>query len=293
MKKINDEFKNYLVTNDLAIFVDQQSFIEEDDDCSCQILVLNRPDDMMLGLTSSPWNFETSKVILVYNCETKEVTIITLKFDCLLPGTENSETFNFGNFSQMKRQGNQIILTQQDDDCGRCLPYLYVVIFDITGKVLSTWKISDNYRCQEVDSFGLCNNGCWLVKFGWGYKKTLILLTLGGAEEYDLFLQIEERQRPGSLVETDINEIKTWFSDVKANPKFFILVSSRQLCAYSLKKHEQFERYEMMTNIITSANIEKFKAVHLDKSFAVEFEAKASWCGSSNFFLSFEPDAQE
>lgn len=169
-----------------------------------------------------------------------------------------------------------------------------VAIFDLTGKALSVWKISSDYHDQKIDSFKDCGDGRWLVKFeSTKSKKSLILLTLGSIEEYSLFIDTGEKQIPGSLIETDTNEIKTWFSDAEANSKFFILVGSYQLCAYSFKKHKQFERYEIMANIETSTNIEKLSAIRLDESFVVEFEAKASWCGRSNFFLSFEPDTKQ
>lgn len=294
MKKIDNGLKNYIVKNDLVNFVDFESFIDKDDGCPCQILVLNRPKDIILELTDSPWTFELSKVALVYNCKTKEAIFIPLKFDFLLPGTEELEKFDFGSFSQIKRCKNQIILAQRYFGGEGYPECLNVAIFDVTGKLLSAWRIDGYYRDQKIDSFRACDNGCFLVEFVTkDFKKTLVLLTRGNSKEYDLHLRTMGGQENGRLVDADVNKIQTWFSDTEASPKFFILVSPYQLCAYSLQKHGQFEQYEMMTNIVMASHIENFKVVVLGKSFAVDFEVKTSWIGNSNFFLNFEPEVSK
>src|SRR5680860_1507677 len=114
MKKLAEGLKDYLVVTDLAIFVDFESFIDRDDGCPYQILVLNKPSEIMLELTDSLWTFESNKIVLLHNWEANETMFIPIMFDFLLPGDEKPTKFDFGNFSQIKRCGNQIIVTQKD-----------------------------------------------------------------------------------------------------------------------------------------------------------------------------------
>lgn len=115
MKNIDDGFKKYLAENGLRIFVDLESLIDRDDNCPYQVLTLNKQSEAMKSLweLESSWKFESNKVVLVYNCGTKECFQIPLAFDFLLPGDEKLTKIYFGNFSQIKRQKNQIILTKK------------------------------------------------------------------------------------------------------------------------------------------------------------------------------------
>lgn len=295
MRNIDDGFRNYLTKNNLRVFVDLESLIDKDDGCPCQIVTLNKHSEAMKSLweLELSWKFESNKVVLVYNCESKECFQIPLAFDFLLPGDEKLTKFDFGNFSQIKRNGNQIILTQNDYG-GRGYPeHLDVVIFDVVGKTVFAWKISSDYHDQKIDSFKDFGDGRWLVKFeSTKSKKTLVLLTTGHFDEYDLSLVSEKPYDFGDLVNADINEIKIWFSDEKTKPKFMVIIGRYQLYAYSLQKYEQREEYKMMSKVVALDRIREYKVIHLYESFVVEFATKSDSCGDSNFFLSFTPKNQ-
>ena len=88
-------------------------------------------------------------------------------------------------------------------------------------------------------------------------------------------------------------EIRTWFSYEEFNPKFFVLASSYQFCAYSLQNHSDLLVYERMANIVLPTLIEKFSVITQKDSFLVNFEMNSSWSGDAKFSLTFKPDGSE
>jgi len=86
------------------------------------------------------------------------------------------------------------------------------------------------------------------------------------------------------LIRANPEEIKTWFSDEEFNPKFFVLVSHYQFCAYSLQTHgDDHLVYERMANIILPTHIEKLEVVAKEDYFIVNFEINSSWSGDAKF----------
>jgi len=292
MDKLDNGLKNYIIKGGLAPYVDFDSFIEDDKENPFQILVLKKPKEILKEIMNLKWIFESDKVILVYNCSNQETTVISLDFSYLLPGAEDSEDFDMSYFHQLERCGDQIILIQNGYVGGKDkVNFLAVAIFSLSGRLLSFWKAEHRYDSPCVNFFKDLGDGRWLINFkSKDHGKTLLLFTKGSYKEHDLRLFTTKEQDVGFLISAEPERIKTWFSGEELNPKFFILFSSYQFCAYSLQNHSDLLVYERMANIVMPAHIEKFNLVAQEDSFLVNFEMNSSWSGDAKFSLTFKPD---
>jgi hypothetical protein len=295
MDKLDNGFKNYIIQSRLTPYIDFGSFIEDDKQANCQILVLKKPNELVMELMGLKWIFTSDKVILIYNCDTGETVFIPLDFSYLLPGAEYLEEFDLSYFHQIKRCGNQIVVIQngyvgEKDKVN----FLAVAIFNIAGKLLSFWKAEHRYDSPRVNFFKDLGSGRWLINFeSKDHGKVLLLFTKGSYNEYNLHLRTTKTEETGFLIQSGSEKIRTWFSDEEVNPKFFVLVSSYQLCVYSLQKHSHLLVYERMANIVLPTHIEKFEVVPQKDSFLVNFEMNSSWSGDAKFSLTFKPDGNQ
>ncbi len=198
-------------------------------------------------------------------------------------------------FHQIKRCGDQIILVQngyvgEKDKVN----FLAVVIFNIAGRLLSFWKADYRYDSPRVNFFEDFGGGRWLINFeSKDHGKILLLFTKGSRNECVLHLRTTKEQDVGFLINARPKEIRTWFSYEGLNPKFFVLASSYQFCAYSLQNHSDLLMYERMANIVLPTRIEKFEVMQKEDSFLVNFEMNSSWSGDAKFSLTFKPEGGE
>ena len=119
------------------------------------------------------------------------------------------------------------------------------------------------------------------------------MFTKGSRNECVLHLRTTKEQDVGFLINARPKEIRTWFSYEGLNPKFFVLASSYQFCAYSLQNHSDLLMYERMANIVLPTRIEKFEVMQKEDSFLVNFEMNSSWSGDAKFSLTFKPEGGE
>jgi len=291
MDKLDNGLKNYIIKNGLAPYVDFDSFIENDKEIPVQILVLKKPREILKEVMNLKWIFKSDKVILVYNCSNQETAVISLDFPYLLPGAEDSEDFDMSYFHQIKRCGDQIILVQNGYVGAKDkVNFLAVAIFSLSGRLISFWKADHRYDSPRVNFFKNLGGGRWLINFeSKEHGKKLLLFTKGSYKEYDLRLFTTKEQDVGFLISSEPERIKTWFSS-EFNPKFFVLVSSYQFCAYSLQNHSDLLVYERMANIVMPTHIEKFNVVAQKDSFLINFEMSSNWFGGAKFSLTFKPE---
>ncbi len=296
--------KNYLRINDIPLlFINfQKSLIREysggrEISPEYQILVLERPDLLAFEIKFLEWPYSARSVLLVYNCSSEKVSIIPLKFSFKFAGREKESDFDFCYYHSLKIYDGQILITQIGQELDSQYRCLDIALFRANGKLISVWKTENNNPDKtNISDFHQLGPNYWLanIAFNQGIKNKpsiprLYVLSLNQPEVIELSLGRNISPRIGSLLASETQEIKSWFSErIDGIPHFFVLASHYQICAYRLnEEHQERKDYDKIADLTLNYSLVKdIKVVLTDDFLTIEFnDAKLQGQGCFVFHL--------
>lgn len=304
--KIQLDLRNYLILNKIPIaFINfKESLLEERYDGSpfnenYQILVLEKPSPYALELEPLEWRYTAKKVLLLFGCSSKKISVIPLDFSVNLIGGENINDFYFSNYQSLKICEEHIMITSVGKELNGNHMCSDIALFTTEGRFIAVWKM-ENIEGNKVriKDFYQLNDDHWLANFSIDEKikykpavTRLCLLPLDKVEANRLSLIDDFHSKVGSLLSSKTSEISSWFSDkVDGISNFFVLASHYQCCIYHLPNEVGYSNNYFKVADITLENsfIDDVNVSLTDEGITVSFDNGRTLVKSGSFHFSFE-----